>query len=712
MKRLILAIALAGVAFAQSYPSAIYTAPVARDNVATTLSAPMAAIDTVAVVTSGTGFVANMYIYVCDGAQTGTAGKCTGTFEIMKVTNVAGNVLTVTRAQGGTSAVAHASGKAISNAVTSPYVNGPSNEVAAVEAALGTNLSNVLIEVSADRYNFTPQAPGGTLTASVGATVTLTPCPLGVAGANIGQYLLVSNGTGTTEGVAITGGTCTSGAGTGTVTFTPAFNHSGAWTVGSATVGGQEAHNAAPAGSTIVFTPGGKDFYGPMFVTKGGTHIRGSNAGFATNLVQHALGLGIIVNTLNGWGATVDHLTLTYASAATAGTVALTFQGTMAGDIFWPSADRVQCYNVATCISFADAQYFSVKNAFSQGYSEYGVRSGKVYGSVDGGDSRIQDCTFGGGLASIFLDHTPVVIMTGNKFNGGGYGILSVNSGGPVITNSSFENHTTAGILIQGDGGTDLVLGGLIANNFIDQNFDVAWGGIILAPYGALAIRNIQIKGNLIGGLPARTHTQTGVFFGGSSTATDVSIEGDFAALTNAVNVSAGNTNISVTNYSLGTVADAVTVPFVLSNTETTIRPNAPVTYAELVAIGAARDGSRALCSDCNALCTAGSGTGQDCKRINGVWVGLPNTYIATEGGANNAITGTLANVPLVAGLSVTIKLAHTLQAGANTFAYNGGGALGIKSSRNVANDIGTAYASTGVVTLVYDGTRWLDASQ
>jgi hypothetical protein len=64
----------------------------------------------------------------------------------------------------------------------------------------------------------------------------------------------------------------------------------------------------------------------------------------------------------------------------------------------------------------------------------------------------------------------------------------------------------------------------------------------------------------------------------------------------------------------------------------------------------------------------------------------------------------------------VSVVLGHSLQAGANTFAYAGGSALNIKSSRNPANNIGTAYVSTGVVNLMYavissTGT-WLDLSQ
>lgn len=85
--------------------------------------------------------------------------------------------------------------------------------------------------------------------------------------------------------------------------------------------------------------------------------------------------------------------------------------------------------------------------------------------------------------------------------------------------------------------------------------------------------------------------------------------------------------------------------------------------------------------------------------------------FIATETGGNNAIAGSAAPA-LVAGLVVMVKLAHTLQAGANTFNYNGSGAVAIKSHLNPANNIGTAYASGGIVRLAYDGTVWQDTSQ
>lgn len=97
--------------------------------------------------------------------------------------------------------------------------------------------------------------------------------------------------------------------------------------------------------------------------------------------------------------------------------------------------------------------------------------------------------------------------------------------------------------------------------------------------------------------------------------------------------------------------------------------------------------------------------------------LGVTSNFIATETGSNNAIAGALTdesggNVPLTTGLRVTVALAHTLQAGANTFAFNGGSAASIKSHNNAATDIGTAYAATGYIDLVYNGTVWLDMSQ
>ncbi len=501
--------------------------------------------------------------------------------------------------------------------------------------------------IFAANYDFTAQTPGGSLI--IGSnTVTLHPVPAGVNGTDTDHYVYISGGSGTAEAVLITGGTAVSAAPSGTIIFTCAHTHSGAWTIKSATAGGQEAHSVAVAGSLIQFPAGANYFYGPMTVTKSELTVQGTGTGSV--LYQNTLSFGLIVNTLNGFGSQVRDLTCSYNGSAQSGVAAVTFQGTAIGDIFWPQAINLKFNSVAVGIRFVDAQYFRARDIFSQSYSENCVESRKLYGSHDGGDSRIQDCTFGGGVASIYLSDTPVVIMTGNKYNGGQYAFHGVDSGGFVIGSSSLENHTTAGILIEGTV-ANAVLGGIIDGCLIDQNSDIAWGGIILAPFDANAIKNIIIKNNLIGGLPGRTHTQTGVFFGGSSTATNVSISGTFAGLTTAVNVSAGCTNIAVTEYNLGTGGDALDTPFALSNTETTLKPNAPVTFAELTAMGTVRDGSQAYVSDGQATSPTdntliGGGSGALGVRIASAWRvasgtggGIPLTITGTQDGSNTAFT-------------------------------------------------------------------------
>ncbi|MHB8682827.1 MAG: hypothetical protein ACYC9X_00695 [Dehalococcoidia bacterium] len=93
------------------------------------------------------------------------------------------------------------------------------------------------------------------------------------------------------------------------------------------------------------------------------------------------------------------------------------------------------------------------------------------------------------------------------------------------------------------------------------------------------------------------------------------------------------------------------------------------------------------------------------------------STYIATETGAANALAAALLDqggnaVPLAAGLRVQIKSAHSLQAGANTLALNGGAATAIKKHTNPANSIGTAYVNGSIVDLMYDGAVWQDMAQ
>lgn len=91
------------------------------------------------------------------------------------------------------------------------------------------------------------QTIAGTLTGGVQTTVTLTPCPVGVDTTSGFGYQVALSGGGNIEAVPVVteGGDCTSGASSGTIKFTPFYSYSGSFTIGSATAGVQETHNAS-----------------------------------------------------------------------------------------------------------------------------------------------------------------------------------------------------------------------------------------------------------------------------------------------------------------------------------------------------------------------------------------------------------------------------------------------------------------------------------
>lgn len=130
----------------------------------------------------------------------------------------------------------------------------------------------------ASDYDYTAQAPGGSLSAATPATVTLSPCPLGIKYSSTWAQFYISAGTGTPEVVSPTGGTCTSGAASGTVQFTPANNHTGAWTVSSPTFGVQEAIYIAQAagGGLVTISPGAYTLRGTISITASNIILQGA----------------------------------------------------------------------------------------------------------------------------------------------------------------------------------------------------------------------------------------------------------------------------------------------------------------------------------------------------------------------------------------------------------------------------------------------------
>ena len=134
--------------------------------------------------------------------------------------------------------------------------------------------------LNASNFDFL-QAPGGNLNASSPATVTLTPCPLGVAGSNTNHFLRILDSVAGNENVLVTGGSCTSGASSGTVQFTPSLSHSSAnWTLISASEGIQESIWESGLG-TFVYLDGSFNVWATISIPSTSVTILGKGHGNA-----------------------------------------------------------------------------------------------------------------------------------------------------------------------------------------------------------------------------------------------------------------------------------------------------------------------------------------------------------------------------------------------------------------------------------------------
>jgi hypothetical protein len=102
--------------------------------------------------------------------------------------------------------------------------------------------------------NWTQTIPSA-LTSGSQATVTLTPCPVGIDTTSEAGYQVLLSGGGNSEAVSVStaAGACTSGAASGTITFTPFYSYTAGYTIGSASSGIQETINAACGTSSTYY---------------------------------------------------------------------------------------------------------------------------------------------------------------------------------------------------------------------------------------------------------------------------------------------------------------------------------------------------------------------------------------------------------------------------------------------------------------------------
>jgi hypothetical protein len=122
------------------------------------------------------------------------------------------------------------------------------------------------------------QTISSSLTGGTQATVTLTPCPVGVDTTSGAGYQVLLSGGGNSEAanVITAPGGCTSGTATGTISFTPFYSYPAGYTIGSASSGIQETLNACSGTSATTYHDGGCNVAipanGPGPLTTGGNY--------------------------------------------------------------------------------------------------------------------------------------------------------------------------------------------------------------------------------------------------------------------------------------------------------------------------------------------------------------------------------------------------------------------------------------------------------
>ncbi len=292
-------------------------------------------------------------------------------------------------------------------------------------------------------YNWS-QSPTDNLATAGSNTIHLTPCPAGVDTSNnsSAQYAVYIAGTGTAEAAAVTGGTCSSGASTGTIIVTTANVHSAGYTVGAANGGNQEAINVATAtGGThavIQEVPTGGantanyNIYWPVFLKAGKSLLNGYGADWAcytrsTCLMVGTYAGGANESTVEGLefqsavNVTGAHITSVSAAAGTYTVTTSTAHNLVAGDwaiLYYTTPTQQQEARVqvlSTGLTATQFKYVVGAATFSTsaGFGWVAIENAAIEAETDG--ARLQDIKFNAGVNG-GLFHQGVVVGNDQSF--------------------------------------------------------------------------------------------------------------------------------------------------------------------------------------------------------------------------------------------------------------------------------------------------------
>jgi hypothetical protein len=154
------------------------------------------------------------------------------------------------------------------------------------------------------------QTISSSLTGGSQATVTLTPCPVGIDTTSGAGYQVLVSGGGNSEAVSVVtaAGGCTSGAASGTITFAPFHSYAAGYTIGSASSGIQETINAACGAMTTTHPNGQCNVTIPA--NGGPNNLSGPTSDHPLNnyLVYGTIYFHAGQSVLNGYGVSLNCL--------------------------------------------------------------------------------------------------------------------------------------------------------------------------------------------------------------------------------------------------------------------------------------------------------------------------------------------------------------------------------------------------------------------
>ncbi|MGC2447565.1 MAG: hypothetical protein WA477_07970, partial [Candidatus Sulfotelmatobacter sp.] len=351
------------------------------------------------------------------------------------------------------------------------------------------------------------QSPSDNLSTAGSNTIHLSPCPLGLDTSNNpnAQFFVYITG-GTAEAVPVTGGSCTPGGASGTITVTTAYPHSTGYSVGSASGGIQEAINdSGSQHGTIVLQPSGSgtpnySIYATVYLNTTKTLLSGYGAMVqcftrtACLIDGNYLGSSGLYNTIAGIefvpGLNIDGVQIA-SVAVSAGTYTVTTATNHAfvtGDyiiLFYSNANSTQEGRFRITVTGANQFTYSIGNTTFTATPSYGWAAIENAAIEDIADHvTIRDIKLGSGNNQFF--HWGVVIGNDQSFKLDG---LSNEGSGQVIRCTA--NFCGAMVYARGDQGAAPV----VNIDHMESSMQCSGNGVRYASGNTLHVMNSVIQG-------------------------------------------------------------------------------------------------------------------------------------------------------------------------------------------------------------------------